>query len=74
MNTTRDSHLSDIKSEREREMPYNITYWNLKYYTNKPIYKTETDSQTLRTDLQLQEGEGVGWMGSLGLVDTNYYL
>ena len=21
-----------------------------------------------------QEGEGVGWTGSLGLVDTNYYI
>ena len=25
--------------------------WNLNYGTNKPIYKTETDSQTGRTDL-----------------------
>ena len=35
------------KSERERQIPYEITYmWNLKYGTNEPIYKTETDSQT----------------------------
>ena len=40
------------KSERERQIPYDITYmWNLKYGTNEPIYKTETDSQTQRTDL-----------------------
>ena len=39
--------LSDVKSERERQIPYDITYmWNLKYGTNEPIYKTETDSQT----------------------------
>ena len=25
--------------------------WDLKYDTNEPIYKTETDSETLRTDL-----------------------
>ena len=39
--------LSEVKSERERQIPYDITYmWNLKYGINEPIYKTETDSQT----------------------------
>ena len=39
--------LSEVKSERERQIPYYITYmWNLKYTTKDPIYKTETDSQT----------------------------
>ena len=34
-------------SQRERQIPYDITYmWNLKYGTNEPIYKTETDSTT----------------------------
>ena len=33
--------------------------WNLKYDTNELIYKTETDSQTQRTDLGLP-GVG-GW-------------
>ena len=34
------------KSERERQIPYDITYmWNLKYDTYEPIYETETDSQ-----------------------------
>ena len=38
--------LSKVKSERERQIQYNITYmWNLKYNTNKHIYETETDSQ-----------------------------
>ena len=33
------------KSERERQIPYDITYmWNLKYNTNEHIYKTETYS------------------------------
>ena len=32
-----------LKSERERQVPYDITYtWNLKYDTNEPIYKTQT--------------------------------
>ena len=30
--------------------------WNLKYGTNDSIYKTETDSQTERTDLWLPKG------------------
>ena len=58
-------------------MPYAITcMWNLKYGTNEPVYKTETDAQTQRTDLWLPRGtgEGVGWTGSLGLVDANYYI
>ena len=34
------------KSEREIQIPYNNTFmWNLKYDTNKLIYKTETDSE-----------------------------
>ena len=39
--------LSEVKLERERQIPYDITYmWNLKYGTNEPIYKTEINSQT----------------------------
>ena len=42
-------------------MPYDITYmWNLKYDTNEPIYETETDSWTQRTDLWLPRGRGCG--------------
>ena len=45
------------KSERERQLSY-ITYmWNLKYDTNQPIYKTETDSQAKKTNLWLPKGE-----------------
>ena len=45
--------------------------WNLKYDTNKPIYETETDSQTQRRNLWLPKGKGLveGWIGSLGLAD-----
>jgi len=38
--------------------------------TNEPIYRTETDSQTRRTDLWVPRGrgEGVGWMdGEFGV-------
>ena len=34
--------------------------WNLKYDKNEPIYKTETHSQTKRTDLWLPRGRGEG--------------
>ena len=38
--------LEISKSERERQIPYDITYmWNLKCGTDESIYKTETDSQ-----------------------------
>ena len=47
MDGPKDYHTKRSKSERERQMPYDITYmWNLKYDTNELIYETETDSQT----------------------------
>ena len=47
MDATRDDHTKWGKSERERQMPHDVTnMWNLKHGTNEPIYKTEIDSQT----------------------------
>ena len=47
MNGPRDYHIKWSKSERERQILYDITYmWNLKYNTNELIFETETDSQT----------------------------
>ena len=48
---------------------------NFKKDTNELTYKTETDSQTQRTELWLLGGgrEGEGWSESLGLVDENYH-
>ena len=47
MDGPRDYHTKWSKSDREREISYDITYMcNLKYDTNELIYKTETDSQT----------------------------
>jgi len=64
-------------SQRERQIPYDITYmWNLKSGTNEHICKMGTDSQTKRTDLWLPSG-GRDWDGLgvyLGLVDVNYYI
>ena len=45
MDGSRDYHTKQSKSERERQIPYDITYmWNLKYDTNQHI--DETDSRT----------------------------
>ena len=45
MDATRDYHTKWSKSERERQISYDITYmWNLKYDTDELIYETETDS------------------------------
>ena len=60
MDGTRGYHPKRGKSERERQIPYDITYmWNLKYDTNELTYKKETDSESQRTDW-LPRGRG-GW-------------
>ena len=49
MDETRDSHTKWNQSERERQIPCNITYiWNLKYGRDEPISKAEIDSWILR--------------------------
>ena len=61
--------LSEVKSDRERQISYGITYmWKLKYDTNELIYKTETDSQTQKKNLWLPKGKG--WeRNKLGVLD-----
>ena len=52
--------LREVKSDRERQIPY-ITYmWKLKNSTNELTYKTEIDSQTQKTNLWLPKGMGAG--------------
>ena len=47
MDGTRYSHTKWNKLERERQIPYDVIYiWNLKYGTNEPICRTETNSWT----------------------------
>ena len=44
---SRDYHTKWSKSERERQIPYDITFmWNLKYDTNELFYEIKTDSLT----------------------------
>ena len=77
MDATRHYHTKWRKSEKERQVLYDIIYmWNLKYGTNKIIHETETDH---RHKEQIYGCQGGGWNGaggtrSLGLVDANYYV
>ena len=58
--------LNEVKSERERQMPYDIIYmWKLKYDTNELIYETDTENR-------LVVAKWGGRIGSLGLAE-NYY-
>ena len=45
--------------------------WNLKYNTNEPIFKAETDIEKQDLWLPRGRGEGEGYTGSWGLVDAN---
>ena len=45
--------------------------WNLKYGTDNPTKKTETDhSQGEQLVVPRGEGGGVGWTGSVGFLDA----
>ena len=47
MDTSRDYRTKQSKSERERQILYDITYvWSLKYDTNEHIYETKTLTNT----------------------------
>ena len=72
MDGTRDSHTKRSKSERERLVPYDITYmWNLIYGTNEPFHRKETHG--LGEQTSGCQG-GVGWTGNQGLIDANYCI
>ena len=59
MDATRDYHSKWSKSQRERQIPYDVIYmWSPKYSTKEPIYKTETDLPKKRTDLWWSKDAG----------------
>ena len=67
------SHTEWSKSERERQVLYDITYiWNLIYGTNEPCHKKETHGHGEQTCSC--RGGGSGMIGNLGLIDGNYCL
>ena len=59
------TYLSE--SERERQIPYDITYmWNLKYDTNEFIYETVLTDTENRPAVAKEEEGGEGRTGSQG--------
>ena len=61
MDATRDYHAKWSKSERERQIPYDITYmWNIKYDTNESIYETEKNHRHREQTGGFQGGGGWG--------------
>ena len=61
------------KSERERQIPYDITYiWNLKYDTDEIMKQKQTHRHREQTcDCQGEGGGGEGELGCLGLTCTH---
>ena len=77
MHATRAYHTEWNKSERQSQIPYDVTcMWNLKYDTNELIFEAEAESGTYRIDWWLPRGwvgGGRGGSGRLGLADANWY-
>ena len=71
MNGSRDFHTKWGKSDRERQISYHF-YVESKNYTNKLIYKTETDLQISKSNLWLPKGN-FGGSDISGLTYTHYY-
>ena len=56
--------LAKVSQKEKIQIPHDVAYtWNLKYGTVEPIYRTETDSETLRADLCLPRGRRRRWDG-----------
>ena len=52
--------LSEVSQTKTNIIPYHLYVESKKKDTNELIYKTETDSQTLETNLRLPKGKRVG--------------
>ena len=75
MDGPRDSHTERGKSERGRQISYDITYiWNLICGTNEPFHRKENHGHGEQTCGCQGVGEEVGWTGNPGLIDANYCL
>ena len=62
--------LSEVSQiEKDKHLMILSTFRIKKKGTNKSIFRTETDSQTLKTNLwsPKRTGVGEGWAGGLGL-------
>ena len=68
--------LSEVsQKERKRQTPNDITYiWNLIHGTKEPFHRKENHGFGEQICGCQEEEEKVGWIGSLRLMDVNYYL
>ena len=65
--------LSEV-SHKAKDKYHMISHiWNLIYGTNEPFHRKENHRLGEQT-CGCPGGEGVGWIGSLGLIDANYCL
>ena len=68
MDGTRDSHTRRSMSERERQIPYYITYiWNLIHGTNEPCHRKENHGHGEQTRACPGGGGGSGIDWELGV-------
>ena len=64
-----------MKSERERQIPYDFIYtWNLIYGTDESFHRKENHGHEEQTCVCQEGKEGVGGTENLGLIDANYCL
>ena len=69
--------LSDLsQTEKDKYHTRSLRGGLLIYATKKCIYKKETDSQTLKTNIWLPKGRvvGKGWVGGLGLAKAHFCI
>ena len=79
MDGPRDDHTKWSKSERERQIPYDITHmWNLilKMIQMNLFTKLKQTHRHRKKPYGYQRGKGVGdgYIRDLGLTDTHYYI
>ena len=61
MDGPRDDHTKRSKSDRERQISYDITHmWNLKNDTNELTYNTETRLEDFKNKLMVTKRESGG--------------
>ena len=70
-----ETHTKWSKSERERQIPCDSTYiWSLIYSTKNLSTVNKIMDMENRLVFAKGEGEGVGWIWNLLLIDANYDL
>ena len=74
MDEPKDYHAKSSKSDRGRQMSYDIHMQNLKTDTNESVCETEAESRTQRIDwwFPRRKWAGEGKSRSLGLEDENW--